>query len=74
MRMEEPEIKYLFNPRGIAVIGASHDQSKIGYKILNNIVSGGYTGRVYPVNPNGGTLLGLPVCKDINDAEGEIDI
>jgi acetyltransferase len=72
--MEEPEIKYLFNPRGIAVIGASHDQSKIGYKILNNIVSGGYTGRVYPVNPNGGTLLGLPVCKDINDAEGEIDI
>jgi acetyl coenzyme A synthetase (ADP forming)-like protein len=72
--MEDPEIKYLFEPRGIAVIGASHDQSKIGYKVLDNIVSGGYAGRVYPVNPHGGSLLGLPVCKDINDAEGEIDM
>jgi acetate---CoA ligase (ADP-forming) len=72
--MEDPEIRYLFEPRGIAVIGASRDQTKIGFKILDNIVSGGYAGKVYPVNPSGGTILGLPVCKDINDADGEVDI
>jgi acetyl coenzyme A synthetase (ADP forming)-like protein len=74
MSMEDPEIKYLFEPRGIAVIGVSHDQNKIGYKVLNNIVSGGYTGRVYPVNPQGGSLLGLRVCKDISEADGEVDM
>jgi acyl-CoA synthetase (NDP forming) len=72
--MEDPEIKYLFQPRGVAVIGVSHDQNKIGYKVLNNIVSGGYAGRVYPVNPQGGSLLGLRVCKDICEADGEVDM
>ena len=69
-----PEIKHLFEPRTIAVIGASHDPSKIGYKILDNILSGGYSGRVFPVNPRGGELLGLPVCKDIHDVEDGIDV
>ncbi len=50
-------IKYLFEPRSIAVIGASHKPDKIGYKILNNIVSGGFKGKIYPVNPQGGQAL-----------------
>ena len=59
MRENEPDIKYLFEPRAVAVVGASHDQKKIGYKILDNIISGGYPGKVYPVNPKGGEILGL---------------
>jgi len=59
MREKEPDITYLLEPRSVAVIGASHDQRKIGYKILDNIVSGGYPGKVYPVNPRGGEILGL---------------
>jgi predicted CoA-binding protein len=74
MRMEAPDIKYLFEPRAIAVIGASQDESKIGFKILNNIVSGGYSGKIYPVNPGGGRILGLPVCRDINDAVSDVDM
>ena len=72
--MDGPDIKYLFEPRAIAVIGASHDETKIGYKILNNILSGGYSGKIYPVNPGGGTILGLPVFKEITQANGEIDV
>ena len=48
MKENEPEIKYLFEPRSVAVIGASHDQKKIGYKILDNILSGGYRARSFP--------------------------
>ncbi|MCX5908177.1 MAG: acetyl CoA synthetase, partial [Deltaproteobacteria bacterium] len=40
---KEPDIKYLFEPRSIAIIGASQDKKKIGYSIVNNIVSGGYS-------------------------------
>ena len=67
-------IKDLFEPRAIAVIGASSNQSKIGYKIVSNIVSGGYQGQVYPVNPRGGQILGLPVIQNLADIEGEIDL
>ena len=74
MKMDEPDIKWLFEPRGIAVIGASHDPTKIGYKIVNNIVSGGYPGKVYPVNPKGGSILGLQGYADITDIEDTVDI
>ena len=74
MKMDEPDITYLFEPRGVAVIGASHDPTKIGYKIVNNIVSGGYQGKVYPVNPKGGSILGLQGYADITDIEDTVDI
>jgi len=67
-------MEYLFKPRSVAVIGASRDKEKKGYIILNNIVSGGYKGRVYPVNPRGGELLGLKVYADIASIEDEIDV
>jgi hypothetical protein len=51
---ENPDISYLFEPRGIAIIGASRDQSKIGHKFVQNIAASGYKGKVYPVNPEGG--------------------
>ena len=43
-----PDIKYLFEPRGVAIIGASRDKSKIGYKFVENITASGYKGKIYP--------------------------
>lgn len=70
----KPDIKYLFEPRTVAIIGASHNPEKIGYKITENIVLGGYTGKVYPLNPKGGEILGLPVCKALEDINDDIDM
>ena len=74
MAKNNPDIRLLFEPAGIAVIGASPNREKIGYKILDNIVSGGYAGRVYPVNPQGGELLGRPVFKSIGDIPEKVDV
>ncbi|RLF58468.1 MAG: acetyl CoA synthetase, partial [Thermoplasmata archaeon] len=41
----------LFNPKSVAVIGASSTPGKIGNMIMKNIVESGYRGKVYPVNP-----------------------
>src|SRR4030042_11623 len=68
------DIRFLFAPRSIAVIGASNDTDKIGYKILCNIVSGGYRGEIYPVNPRGGEVLNRTVYKDIEDVSGAVDV
>ncbi len=68
------DLTYLFNPRHVAIIGASHDKKKIGHTVLNNIITSGYKGKVYPVNPKGETILGKKVYKDIFSIEGEIDL
>ena len=57
MKKELADIKYLFEPETIAVIGASSNPKKIGYKITDNIVSNGYKGKLYPVNPGGGEVF-----------------
>lgn len=69
-----PDIKYLFEPRSVAIIGASRDKGKIGYKFVENITLSGYQGRIYPVNPEGGEILGHKVYKSLTDIEGDIDI
>ncbi len=69
-----PDIKYLFEPRGVAIIGASRDQSKIGHKFVQNISASGYKGKIYPVNPEGGEILGYKVYKNIEEVDGDVDI
>ena len=62
------------NPRSIAVIGASHDTTKIGYKVVQNIVQGGYRGKIYPVNPQGGEVLGLRAYRSVEEIGSEVDV
>ncbi len=71
---KNPDIRYLFEPRGVAVVGASSDKSKIGHKFIQNISASGYKGNIYPVNPVGGDILGFKVYKTIEEIDGEIDI
>jgi acetyl coenzyme A synthetase (ADP forming)-like protein len=74
MSMKQNDIKYLFEPGSVAVLGASKNNQKLGYKVVQNIVSSGFKGRVYPINPSGGEVLGYPIYKDIADVEEDIDI
>jgi len=70
----ETNLKPLFEPRSVAVIGASTHPEKIGYKVLYNIKAGGYRGKVYPVNPRGGKLLDFDVYKKVRDIDESIDL
>ncbi len=58
------ELDYFFHPDGVAVLGASENQKTGGFHILRNVL-GGYTGKVYPVNPRYTKLLGLKCYPDI---------
>jgi acetyl coenzyme A synthetase (ADP forming)-like protein len=74
MSDQNQDIKYLFEPQAMAVIGAARDPNKIGYKILHNILSGGYRGKVYPINPQGGEILGLPAYRSIEEVKDSVDV
>ena len=71
---KEQSIRYLFEPRGVAVIGASSSKGKIGHAICHNILEGGYSGKLFPINPKGGTILGRKVYKDIRDVPDTVDV
>jgi acetyl coenzyme A synthetase (ADP forming)-like protein len=67
-------IQYFFRPRGVALIGASANPEKLSYGVLENMLRHGYTGRVYPVNPKGSEILGLPVYADISQTPDPVDL
>ncbi len=56
-----------FHPRSVALIGVSTKTGLQAYNILEQVLAGGYRGRIYPVNPRGGTILGLPVYRTVSE-------
>jgi acetyltransferase len=62
------------SPRSIAVIGASADKKKLGAMILDNLLTQGFRGNVFPVNPKGGSIDGREAMKSVTDIKEEIDI
>ncbi len=73
-RAEARSINYFFKARSIAVIGASRRQETIGQTIVRNLVLGGYTGRVYAVNPNAEAVAGLPAYARVQDIPDSVDL
>ena len=49
--------KPLFYPRSITFVGASNHPMKWGFMVLDNLIKGGYQGKVYPVNPREKEIL-----------------
>jgi acyl-CoA synthetase (NDP forming) len=64
----------LFYPRGIAVMGASSNTFSIGNRVVKNLLTYGYTGRIYPVHPKEPEILGLKAYPSILDVPGPVDI
>lgn len=58
-----------FGPESVAVIGASRDRKKIGYCVLKEMRKR-YKGRLYPVNPNAESILGLKCYPSVKDIRG----
>ena len=74
---EVPPLKNLeglFRPRGLAVIGASANPDKIGFQIMQNLIAGGFEGRLYPINPKADEVLGKKAYVTVNDVPDEIDL
>ena len=59
-------LKTLLNPRSVAVIGASEDQTKFGGRLYKTLLQHQYAGAVYPINPGRDTLFGLKTYPSID--------
>jgi acetate---CoA ligase (ADP-forming) len=67
-------VSRFLKPRSVAVIGASRRRGTIGGEVLHNLLSGGFTGAVYAVNPNADVVQALPAHPRIGDVPGPVDL
>ena len=57
-------------PSGIAVVGASADPTKRGYKAMVGLINGGYQGHIYPINPKADHILGVQAWPSLTEMPG----
>ncbi|OPY67122.1 MAG: succinyl-CoA synthetase subunit alpha [Syntrophorhabdus sp. PtaU1.Bin050] len=63
-----------FNPKAVAVIGASAKELHIGNRIIKNLLDFGFKGPIYPINPKVDEIHGVKVYKSILDVPTEVDV
>ena len=74
MKMAMRSLDKIFAPHSIAVIGASDAPGKVGTVTLSNLVQGGFSGRIYPVNPSRETVQGLSAYRSMSDVPETVDL
>ncbi len=70
----DPTLLPFFTPRGVVVIGASTNPTKLGFGLARNLVQSGYPGAIHFVNPKGGRLLERPIYKSMADVPDPVDL
>ncbi|MFV2068075.1 MAG: acetate--CoA ligase family protein [Pirellulales bacterium] len=65
--MMSSPLERLLRPASVAVVGASSDPTKRGHQAVRALRNSGYSGRILPVHPEGGELLGLPVFPSVSE-------
>ncbi len=73
-RAEATSIQKFFNPRSVAVIGASRRQDTIGQALVRHLVLGDYTGRVYVVNDRATSVSGMPAHATVSEIQDDVDV
>ncbi len=64
----------IFEPKSIAIVGASTREGQVGNDILKNLINSGFSGKIYPVNPKADNLMGLKCFPNLSSIKEEVDL
>ena len=67
-------LERMFQPKTIAVVGASEKKESIGLSVMQNLIDCGFNGRIYPVNPKHSTIMGKFACKAMHKLPEPADL
>jgi acetyltransferase len=68
------DLEPLFAPQSVAVIGASRRPGSVGHAVLHNLIYGGYTGVVYPINPKAKSISTLRCVPSLGAVDDQVDL
>ncbi|MDQ1279227.1 MAG: acetyltransferase [Thermoproteota archaeon] len=64
----------IFNPKSIALIGASDEEGSVGYLLMRNLTKSGYNGKVFPVNIRKAEILGIKAYSNVGVIPDAVDL
>jgi len=64
----------IFNPRSVAVIGASDNPGKLGSHVMKSLTQGRYPGKIYPVNPGKDEILGIKTYPSLSQVPDTVNL
>lgn len=67
-------MKEVLSPNSVAIIGASNDETKLGGMLVKNMLNAGFKGKLYPINPKGGEIMGLKAYTSVTEVGAPIDL
>ena len=66
-------LKEIMSPKSIAIVGASDNKTRIGGRPLSNMIEKGFSGEIYPINPNRDHVQGMKAYSSLLDVKEELD-
>ncbi|MCW2614440.1 MAG: CoA-binding domain protein [Frankiales bacterium] len=73
-RAEARSVQRLLSPRSVAVVGASREPGAPGHELLRSLLSNGFEGPVFPVNPAAAHVSGVKAYADVRDVPDQVDL
>jgi acyl-CoA synthetase (NDP forming) len=74
MNNKMANLKTLFTPESVAVIGASENPGKLGFHVMKSLMNGKFPGKIIPVNPGSREILGIQASPSVVDYDGQVDL
>ena len=74
MERTPQDLRVLFAPRSVAVIGATSRAGSVGQAVFANVFKHGYAGVVYPVNPNAPSVMSVKAFPSVLAIPDEVDL
>jgi len=71
---ESRSVQALLSPRSVAVFGADAGPESLGYRILTDLATGGFTGQLHAVHPTAAEVAGVPAHPDLGDIGAPVDL
>jgi len=72
--MSDHYLGALFQPRSVVLIGASEDPAKVGGRVLENLITAGFAGPLFAVNPKHSKVRGLPCVPSVAVLPHAVDL
>ena len=68
------ELECFFEPKSVAVVGASRNPLKFGHSLLQNLLDLEFKGKIYVVNPNADEILGLKAYPTVDSIDEDVEL
>ncbi len=67
-------LEEIFAPQSVAVVGASPDPSRLGHRVLKNVIDNGFQGRIYPIHPTAKVVLGQTAYSSVAAVPDDVEL